>query len=875
MKKYFSLFLLLYSFMRISAQQIDTFPYFDNFNAGAGGWVAENSATNTSPVGIFTHAVLPAEILNGAEGEGSSWYVKRNNISYYYSLSFRLTSPEFDFSNVTNPKISFDIKTTENTNVLFQYSIDGAAWETLGNVNDATWYNNEQGNGWSGILIESWTRMQHDLCALSGKAHVRFRFIWSSDYGQRGNAFAMDNFAIDAGEKEKVKMGAVSFVSDVHYTCDAQNGAQAEGLSVVLQNNSCRDLFNIPIEIKVEHNGITTVYNETIAGPITRLDYTVVLLNSSYDMQDVGTYKVSLHLNLPNNENLGDNDAIFYHERKGVIENFPYTENFNTSTGGWEPHNAVECNFLYGQLPNSILNGAEGQGTSWYAARSVAQYNDKFYLESPIFNLSTLSNPYLTFDMKCDEKTYVSVDYSIDGGSWQRLGTNADLNWYYDDGNIWWGKRTDSWQSVIHELCSLNKASCVKFRIVWGRQFDFDGNSFYFALDNISIQDAAEPIQQQALTTVQSPQPDVCMYPNVVVPSVQFRHTYSCNDVAPKNIPIQLEVSGPNGLNEIYQGQIQANLIANGVLDYSFLSATLDMSVVGSYFFKYTISPTNDFNPDNNVLYDTIVVDRPIFNTYPYTSNFNDDAGGFLSAEFSREVLPNSLLNGAEGEGLSWLSTADEHAYLESPIYDMTTNDVLQISFDIKKSRVKSVKVEYSIDGGVWQRLGSGADANWYDNTNSWYGQTIDGWTHVSHSLCALMGNSCVRFRIHSWSSGAVAIDNMSIVVAPNPLTASISTSANSVCLNNTSPNITLTGVNGTPPYTFAYTLNGQEYVVSTAQDESTYNIIVPTQQLATYSYKLIRVINGDCEQALNMPLVEVNVVKCCLRANRNTSVKL
>jgi gliding motility-associated-like protein len=92
-----------------------------------------------------------------------------------------------------------------------------------------------------------------------------------------------------------------------------------------------------------------------------------------------------------------------------------------------------------------------------------------------------------------------------------------------------------------------------------------------------------------------------------------------------------------------------------------------------------------------------------------------------------------------------------------------------------------------------------------------------------------------------------------SATVVVNPLpTASIS-GTKGVCLGDSPAQITLTGANGTAPYTFTYNIDGGTSQIITTTTGNNVTISVPTTNAVTFKYNLISVsdasINGGCSQ--------------------------
>ena len=131
----------------------------------------------------------------------------------------------------------------------------------------------------------------------------------------------------------------------------------------------------------------------------------------------------------------------------------------------------------------------------------------------------------------------------------------------------------------------------------------------------------------------------------------------------------------------------------------------------------------------------------------------------------------------------------------------------------------------YKINNGATQTVTTAAGDN---------SVTIQAPTNVAgtftYSLTSVSSSSC------SQSQNGTAV----IIVNP-ALTATIA-GTDSICLNEASPLIILTGINGTPPYTFTYNINGgtNQTITTTAGDTVTIN--VPTNSGGVFKYNLIDV---------------------------------
>ena len=103
-----------------------------------------------------------------------------------------------------------------------------------------------------------------------------------------------------------------------------------------------------------------------------------------------------------------------------------------------------------------------------------------------------------------------------------------------------------------------------------------------------------------------------------------------------------------------------------------------------------------------------------------------------------------------------------------------------------------------------------------------------------------------------------------SATLTVNPLpTATISVDNATVCLNGTTPNVTITGANGTAPYTFSYTVNGVPQTITSEDPGSSVSIPVSTSTSGTFTFILTNVQDASstqCQQIVTGQQVSVLV---------------
>ena len=203
---------------------VNTFPYFEDFENGNGGWLS-GGISNTWAFGT------PAKTtIQGAYSGSNAWVTGGlGTTQYSNNEDSYVLGPCFNFSSLsTDPWISMRIwwnseSGWDGSNL--QYSTDfGTTWNNVGNFGDPNnWYNNQSitgqpgGNpeGWSGRSSSNngsngWILASHELTGLANAASVRLRITFGSDGSITDDGFAVDNIAI--GYPPSVNLGPDSSI---------------------------------------------------------------------------------------------------------------------------------------------------------------------------------------------------------------------------------------------------------------------------------------------------------------------------------------------------------------------------------------------------------------------------------------------------------------------------------------------------------------------------------------------------------------------------------------------------------------------------------------------------------------------------------------
>ena len=208
----------------------------------------------------------------------------------------------------------------------------------------------------------------------------------------------------------------------------------------------------------------------------------------------------------------------------GGINSFPYTESFETSTGGWTT-GGTGNDWAWGTPAKPVINAAGGGTKCWTTGGLTGgsyTNSEASWLQSPCFDFTNLTSPYIEFSVFWEtEQRFdgASFQYSTDNGiTWQTLGSSANTvncyneNWYNNSsvtylspltsnktgwsGNIQTstgscagGAGSGKWLKTKQAMGFLEGNPNVIFRFIFGAGSicnNYDG----FAVDDILIKQA-------------------------------------------------------------------------------------------------------------------------------------------------------------------------------------------------------------------------------------------------------------------------------------------------------------------------------------------------------------------------------------------------
>lgn len=267
-------------------------------------------------------------------------------------------------------------------------------------------------------------------------------------WGQWGQILATDNlngagYTFDDIRLYRVTndIQLISIDTPVVASCGLGNTVPVQ---ITLRNSSASVINNIPVKIQVDGGAIITENITTITGKTT-VSYT---FTATVDLSAFGIHTVKVWADLASDTYRTNDTSTVVLYNAPVIASFPYLQNFETNNGSWYT-GGNKTSWEYGTPASLKINRAASGSKAW-KTNLAGNYNDleKSYLYSPCFDISAMTNPTLSLNIALDlEDCGASlcdgawVEYSADGETWIKLGTNgAGTNWYnknYTGNQLW------------------------------------------------------------------------------------------------------------------------------------------------------------------------------------------------------------------------------------------------------------------------------------------------------------------------------------------------------------------------------------------------------------------------------------------------------
>lgn len=246
-----------------------------------------------------------------------------------------------------------------------------------------------------------------------------------------GNGLTIDDFKLYQVQND---VQLLTVVAPEHFYCNTINSVP---VIVKIYNTDNLPQQHVKINYQLNNNPIVTQNINSIAAKDTLLFTFNTPINQL-------TAPQLFHLNIWIEDSLDSyhvNDSILNYtiRTQQVVDSFPYLESFENNNGNWYTE-GKNTSWEYGKPNGSTINNAANGQYAWTTNLSGNYNNNEHsYLYSPCIEVSKMAVPALSFSLATDIEDcgdnicdYLSLEYSIDGVSWQPLNPlgGGIINWF-------------------------------------------------------------------------------------------------------------------------------------------------------------------------------------------------------------------------------------------------------------------------------------------------------------------------------------------------------------------------------------------------------------------------------------------------------------
>jgi len=434
--------------------------------------------------------------------------------------------------------------------------------------------NNNQNE--AGIYKKTVSIEVSDLLAANGQSFSpSFQVRW----GQWGQIAATDKEDAAGYTFDDIRVYQVfndlqmlSIDAPVKASCGLTNNTT---IRVSVRNSANTAINNIPVHYRINNGAWITETIPSIAGNTTvQYDFT-----TPADLSALNTYTIQAIVDY-SNDSFRENDTTASTViNSPVINSFPYLQNFEASKGYWFS-DGKNSSWEYGTPASTKINRAASGAKAW-KTRLVGSYNslELSYLYSPCFDVSTLTNPTLSFSVALDLEDCGStlcdgawVEYSSDGTTWTTLGSfGQGTNWYNKSANLWSVQGYTRWHVATIPLPTGLNNLRLRFVLQSDPAVTYEG----VAIDDIHI----------------------------------YSNTQGIYDGATMNAPVSQTVSGNNWTDFTSGGKLIASVNANSqMLGATDVQAYINNGAVRNTTSQYYLDRNITIKPSNSILSDSVGV---------------------------------------------------------------------------------------------------------------------------------------------------------------------------------------------------------------------------------------------------------------------------
>ncbi|WP_281233166.1 M4 family metallopeptidase [Flavobacterium gelatinilyticum] len=503
--------------------------------------------------------------------------------------------------------------------------------------------------------------------------------------------------------------------------------------------------------------------------------------NVNIDLSVQGLYSYECFVTYSQDPILTNNNAVSA-VYSGVVNQFPYNENFDQTPGGWYS-NSLQGNQKFKWQPFSTAFRDIKSKYAWIDVDlSISQKlpaNSDFTLESPIFDFTNIDSPYIEFDMIhlfAKGLEGLIIEYSDENGQNWKKATNVNYSETVHVNNLTQGPwftgintlySKDPYQIRLNEL--KGKKAAIRFRVLTDKvEYGYIGA----VIDNIKVSDT--PFDIEVLTA--SLDSGKCTIDNTKV-TITAKIT---NNFITQNEKVVVELKILDSMKkEVFSKSEKTTLAFAKFKDtISYSISNIDLKSIGANTIILSVFPediTKEAKPKNNSFtfgYDNWKNEDMKVSVLPYVMDFEDDTK-YKAWRTSENKNSAGWQHGTSDElrSLGW--QVGEHTHfmasnddkcncdasndmLISPVFDLSNYKEAHLTFDGfgDSQGLSDGFVKVSTDGGV----------TWETKFKMPY---LSRWFEYYVDLSAYAGKSCVQIAFHHNDNGlfanGFAVDNIKI----------------------------------------------------------------------------------------------------------------
>lgn len=608
---------------------------------------------------------------------------------------------------------------------------------------------------------------------------VKFDFKPITEFGAKDGVSFVSTFVIPPGEKDfDLKVLELKLPE---YTGGMLPASHP--LAVRVYNLGCKDLpagSQLKVGYQNTIDGSAIIWKDITlekAFPATS-EMTIPLDNVDLSTAGLHAYQVSVeYAQDPVKINNSTGNAIY----NGIVSQFPYKEDFEKTSGGWYSKSLLTNQKFVWQQTTAIsfrnTNSTALWGSVKYGADEKMPANADFTLQSPVFDFTNVTSPYVEFDMiYLFYKGYegLIVEYSEDQQTWKKA---TDINYpdqtHYNDmvSGGWFSginNVTDKKPYGVHLNELAGKKAAIRFRILTGSASTGFLGAF---IDNIQVSNAVYDLE---LVNAKLDAGNCDINNDKITLNTKIVNNFSTTS---EKVNIAIKILDSNQ-NEVFSKNEKVALSFTKFKDtISYSIPDINIKSIGKNTVVVSVFPedvTQDLKPENNSVtfgYDNWNNEDMKVSTLPYVMDFeestykgwrtfeNKNSAGWLYGTSKELGSPGWFLEGREhfmasNDDKCNCDTAND--MLISPVFDLTNYKEAHLSFDGfgDAQRLSDGYVKVSTDGGK----------TWEEVFKMPY---INNWIEYHVDLTPYAGKSCVTIAFVHNDNGlfanGFAVDNIKI----------------------------------------------------------------------------------------------------------------